>query len=83
MMIDSRWKNRGRLGDHDVDLWKGRWVVTIKCDCYDPTIRDKSLVQLDKVFAKAETDHECGARCVNATGPACSCKCRGKNHGRG
>ncbi len=25
--------------------------------------------------------HTCGARCVNATGPMCDCKCRGANHG--
>lgn len=23
----------------------------------------------------------CGAKCVNATGPACSCECGGKSHG--
>lgn len=27
--------------------------------------------------------HACGARCTNATGPACDCKCRGANHGSG
>ncbi len=26
---------------------------------------------------------ECGARCTNATGPACDCRCRGQNHGSG
>lgn len=25
--------------------------------------------------------HRCGARCTNATGPNCDCKCRGANHG--
>lgn len=25
----------------------------------------------------------CGARCVNAMGPACDCRCRGANHGGG
>lgn len=24
---------------------------------------------------------ECGARCMNATGPNCDCRCKGKNHG--
>ena len=23
----------------------------------------------------------CGARCMNSTGPACDCRCRGQNHG--
>lgn len=32
---------------------------------------------------KKNSKHECGARCTNATGPACDCKCKGKNHGSG
>lgn len=27
--------------------------------------------------------HECGPKCVNATGHNCECQCGGKNHGRG
>lgn len=27
--------------------------------------------------------HQCGAKCRNATGPACDCKCRGQFHGCG
>lgn len=27
--------------------------------------------------------HNCGAKCTNATGPACDCRCRGANHGSG
>lgn len=27
--------------------------------------------------------HTCGARCTNATGPSCDCRCRGANHGSG
>ena len=26
--------------------------------------------------------HTCGARCTNATGPNCDCRCKGANHGR-
>lgn len=26
--------------------------------------------------------HQCGARCTNATGPSCDCRCKGENHGR-
>jgi len=29
-----------------------------------------------------KSKHECGARCTNATGPNCDCRCRGKNHGK-
>lgn len=27
--------------------------------------------------------HTCGARCTNATGPSCDCRCKGANHGAG
>jgi hypothetical protein len=75
-------KMRGRLGAHRVEVWKGKWVLTVRCECRDGTVtNDHTLVQLDKVFSTGNVDHECSARCVNATGPACSCKCRGKNHG--
>ncbi len=43
------------------------------------------------VFARPVVDggkhdskrHTCGARCTNATGPSCDCRCRGANHGAG
>lgn len=28
-----------------------------------------------------KSKHECGARCTNATGPNCDCRCKGRNHG--
>lgn len=31
---------------------------------------------------RGDGGHECNAKCVSATGPACECKCRGANHGR-
>jgi hypothetical protein len=27
--------------------------------------------------------HECNAKCLASTGPACECRCRGRNHGAG
>lgn len=27
--------------------------------------------------------HECNAKCLASTGPACECKCKGANHGAG
>lgn len=30
----------------------------------------------------AKPRHECGPKCVSATGPNCECKCEGLNHGR-
>lgn len=29
----------------------------------------------------ALSEHQCDARCINATGPDCECGCGGKNHG--
>jgi len=42
-----------------------------------------NTVQLAKVFAAAVTTHNCGAKCRNATGPACECSCKGEHHGEG
>ena len=41
--------------------------------------------KLDRVFDSHRPNRkrtECGARCLQATGPACDCKCKGENHGR-
>jgi len=34
-----------------------------------------------RVVAHENKDHECDPRCMNATGPSCSCSCNGLNHG--
>lgn len=84
MEVERVHRRRGRLGPHGTDVWKGRWVLSVECECRDGTVTNgRTLVQLERVHATARTDHECGPRCVNATGPACSCSCRGKNHGGG
>lgn len=34
------------------------------------------------VFEGAKASkHTCGAKCTNATGPSCDCRCKGANHG--
>lgn len=41
-------------------------------------------VLLRRVFDDGRPDSKratCGARCTNATGPSCDCRCRGANHG--
>lgn len=40
-------------------------------------------VGLHAVVGKFSPVHECNAKCLNATGPACECSCKGRNHGRG
>jgi hypothetical protein len=48
--------------------------VTIPCGDHWCTLR--RVVEGTK-----KSKHECGARCTNATGPNCDCKCRGRMHG--
>lgn len=43
-------------------------------------------VKLGRVYDSAKPNrprHECNAKCLGSTGPACECKCGGKNHGAG
>jgi len=56
----------------------------------DPTLDDVRCgdrwCRLRRVFDDAKPNKPrsaCGARCINATGPACDCRCRGANHGSG
>lgn len=45
--------------------------------------KDRS-VKLSRVFDDARPNrarHECNAKCLASTGPACECRCRGANHG--
>lgn len=56
-------------------------IVLIRHDC--PGGR---WVFARRVFDGGRPDskrHTCGARCTNATGPSCDCRCRGANHGSG
>lgn len=43
-------------------------------------------VKLERVYDAARAGrkrHECNAKCLASTGPACECRCRGVNHGAG
>jgi hypothetical protein len=44
--------------------------------CGDHWCRLKCVMEGTK-----KSKHACGARCTNATGPQCDCRCKGKNHG--
>lgn len=35
----------------------------------------------DYATGRDETRHECGPKCMSATGPNCECRCKGANHG--
>jgi hypothetical protein len=44
-----------------------------------------SRIKLQRVYDDHKpnrTRHECNAKCLASTGPACECKCKGANHGR-
>lgn len=52
-------------------------VLFINCEC-------GQRAKLERVFDSHKPNrprHECSAKCLNATGPACECKCKGSNHG--
>lgn len=36
---------------------------------------------VDYATGREETRHECGPKCMAATGPNCECRCKGANHG--
>ena len=57
-----------------VEMWNGK--PAISCECGAGTMVAKPLTA-------RTTDHECGAKCVSAKGPACECSCGGANHGKG
>lgn len=45
-----------------------------------------SRVKLQRVYDDHKPNrarHECNAKCLASTGPACECKCKGANHGGG
>lgn len=42
-----------------------------------------ALASLKRMQVTYNEKVKCGAKCRNATGPACECSCRGVNHGRG
>lgn len=58
------------------DLGSNPYAVRVRCG--DHWCR----LQMVHEGTKA-SKHECGARCVNATGPSCDCRCKGANHGSG
>lgn len=46
----------------------------------------QARVKLQRVYDSSKPNrprHECNAKCLASTGPACECKCKGANHGAG
>ncbi len=56
-------------------------AILIRCSsCPAHQIARYALVRLVVEGSKA-SKHTCGAKCTNATGPSCDCRCKGANHG--
>ncbi len=76
------------------DLNSGETVMSIdRCD-WDQGERKMPRIYVDGAWVRvtrvvtrksSPSNHECDARCMNATGRTmqCECSCGGKNHGKG
>jgi hypothetical protein len=79
---------------HFADLPNGETVSSKRCD-YDQGANKMGRIWIEgmgwvratrSVTRKSmPSNHECDARCMNATGRTmqCECSCGGKNHGKG
>lgn len=54
------------------DIFREQWAAFVF-----PDVISGSLVS----WKNTGSPTECGARCMAAQGPACDCRCKGKNHG--
>jgi hypothetical protein len=50
----------------------------VKCSC-----GSERSVECHLIVGCHSDKHQCGTRCLNATGPNCECSCSGANHGSG
>ncbi len=58
------------------DLGTNQYISHARCGDH--------FVKVSQVFEGTKgSKHTCGARCTNATGPSCDCRCKGANHGSG
>lgn len=78
-------RNRGE----DQVVVSGTCVYMTGFNGTDPTTLSiqccSSRVKLGRVYDSHKPNrprHECNAKCLASTGPACECMCGGKNHGR-
>lgn len=68
----------------------GTSCYLVACNGTDPTALwvpcCSARAKLQRVYDHAKAGkprHECNAKCLASTGPACECKCKGANHGSG
>ena len=89
MYICRRCKKNGRPFANRID-----YVASKYGDCYwDPTRPQTHIYEdipcptcgferdANIINGRFVADQKCGGKCVNATGPSCSCQCGGENHG--
>lgn len=77
---------RGRFGgcDHDIAISGERAFCTADQGAKVYVACCGARVRLERVYDDHKPNrprHECNAKCLASTGPACECKCRGANHG--
>ena len=73
---------------HDQIIVSGNACYLTSCNGTDPTVVwvacCTTRAKLNRVFDSHKPNrprHECNAKCLASTGPACECKCKGANHG--
>jgi len=68
----------GYLDEHGKQLAESKVTqgITIPCRNCGKMIHPK------KVHGVYKADEECGAKCQNAKGPNCECRCKGLSHGK-
>jgi hypothetical protein len=68
------------IAAHDGNVYTmaahGSDTSAVRVPCGDHTCALARVMEGTK-----KSKHACGARCTNATGPNCDCRCRGANHG--
>jgi hypothetical protein len=52
----------------------------VVAECGDHRV---ALHRVEDTAKQGKARHECNAKCLASTGPACECKCKGANHGAG
>lgn len=74
-----------RLNAHEYGLrgadrrafWDAMVALDLVC------VEHNKFLRWEGLRATYNPEKECSAKCINATGPSCSCSCNGENHGGG
>lgn len=70
-------------GEPERRIHDPRWLSVQCAACVAAGVNASAACHYLQRVEGRESKHECGAKCLNATGPSCECRCRGLNHGAG